>query len=232
MFLKGLDVISKSESISFAHAKLTSPVPRDPNSNGGNKSGPCGPIAKSNPTATFKAGETISVSWLETVNHPGRFIFSLSSNNDQNFVNFATIVDTQNTGGMHSFSSSIKLPDVTCDNCTLRMIQSMEENPNAPTYYSCADIKIIPAVDTNTSTQSSNAPAANGDGAEGSNVVQGSKFGGGGCGTIQTDKNSNQINFSGPESSETIGKNEILLLVMIPFFIFLKLRISRRNFIS
>ncbi len=127
-----------------AHTKLTSPVPRDPGGNGGNKVGPCGGFAKvPNPTTTFTAGSNVTVTWTETINHPGKFLFAISSDNDVTFKNFATIIDDQNTSGAHNSSASLKIPDVQCTSCTLQIIQSMEENPLNPTYYySCADVKI------------------------------------------------------------------------------------------
>lgn len=133
----------------WSHARLTFPVPR--NNNSGIKTGPCGGLARSANPMVFKGGDTITVRWEETVQHPGRYIFSLSLANDQGFQNnvLATVIDVQDNPNNipHLYQTQIKLPDIDCPACTFQMIQSMEENPARPTYYySCADIVIQPSV--------------------------------------------------------------------------------------
>lgn len=216
-----------------AHAKLTTPVPRDPTSNGGNKTGPCGPVAKAaTVSATYNAGENVTIKWTETINHPGRFFFAISSDSDVSFKNFATYVDDQNTSGMHTYSATFKLPDVGCENCTLQMIQSMEENPSAPSYYySCADVKIVKAQTTSspsptptpspTSSPSSSVHTQSTDmsSSSSSHVAEGTKFGGG-CGMIQK-INRSSLNFKA-KSSDGVTVSSILLL--IPFLMWIILR--------
>lgn len=130
----------------FAHARLLSPAPRS--NNAGIKAGPCGGLARGAPTR-LTPGSTITVAWEETINHPGRYILSLSPANDLGFENNvinANIPDRAPSAAdplplRYSFQWTV--PDIECETCTLQLIQSMEENPAAPSlYYSCADIRI------------------------------------------------------------------------------------------
>ena len=117
-------------------------VPRSTSS--GLKTGPCGGIARTSNSKIFQTGSTITVSWEETINHPGRFEIYFSPANDANWVLLKTIVDVQN-GGFGS--ATITLPSAPCTACTLQMIQVMTEDPNNPSlYYSCADIQLTGAV--------------------------------------------------------------------------------------
>jgi hypothetical protein len=134
----------------FSHARLVSPTPR--NNSAGLKIAPCGEIPKGTTPTMLIAGSTITVNWQETINHPGRFLFSYSVDNDQTFTQIAEVLDDQDGGGIHNFSTQITVPNITCTNCTFRMVQSMEENPANPSlYFSCADVTILPA-DTPTTT--------------------------------------------------------------------------------
>jgi len=172
-------------SLLFAHARLTFPQPR--NNNAGIKAGPCGGLARSATPTNVVGGQMLTVQWQETINHPGRYIFSMSFANDLGFAQniLATIPDVQDDGGLpHIYTAQIPIPNVNCSTCTIQMIQSMEENPVAPTYYySCADINITQAAvvppttpidDGGLVTQSSSAPEKSF-----------ADFGGG-CGTVKS----------------------------------------------
>src|SRR5665213_1338129 len=110
------------------------------------KVGPCGGVARTTTPKVLTAGAMVRVDWLETIQHPGRYEFYLSTANDTNFTLIATVPDNQDGVNdlPHWFTSMIKMPDnVTCDACTLQMIQVMTENPVSPTYYySCADVQL------------------------------------------------------------------------------------------
>lgn len=132
-------------SLAWGHARLMSPAPR--NNNAGIKTGPCGGLARSATPTAVEGGKMLTVQWEETINHPGRYIFSLSQGNDVGFSQnvLATIVDEQNVGVAlpHRYQAQVMIPNMNCPTCTLQMIQSMEENPAAPTYYySCTDLDI------------------------------------------------------------------------------------------
>lgn len=127
----------------LAHARLRPAGNLPPRStNAGIKTGPCGGLPRSaNPTVLQK-GSTITVSWEETINHPGRFEFYFSLAGDTGWQLLKSVPDDQNGGGLpHQFSTTLTLPDVDCTGCTIQMIQVMTENPASPSlYYSCADI--------------------------------------------------------------------------------------------
>lgn len=132
------------EALAHARIKVTGAlVPRS--NNAGIKVGPCGGLARLANPAVYPPGATIQVDWEETINHPGRYEFYFSQANDANFVLLRTIEDNQDTTNdlPHQYSTTITLPNVTCDACTLQMIQVMTENPAAPSlYFSCADIRL------------------------------------------------------------------------------------------
>lgn len=109
----------------------------------GVKTGPCGLYPKVTP-AVLTSGQTLTVTWEETIHHPGRFEFYFSQAGEANFQLLKTVENTQNDNNVpHQYSTTVTLPNVTCDSCTFQMIQVMTENPAAPTnYYSCADMQL------------------------------------------------------------------------------------------
>lgn len=139
-------ILSFSSQV-FGHARLRSDGSIPPrNNNAGLKSPPCGGVARTNSNTTLTAGETITITWEETINHPGYFEFAFSQGNDQNFVRVLVVQDNQNNRNdlPHQYSAQIQVPDITCQDCTFQLIQVMTENPNNPSlYYSCADINIV-----------------------------------------------------------------------------------------
>jgi len=190
--------VSLSSFLALAHTRLVAPTPR--NNNSGIKMGPCGGLARTATPTVLNGGQPLLVKWEETINHPGKFLISLSMANDANFTLLKSVSDDQNAGIAlpHEFQASVDIPNINCDNCTLQMIQSMEENPAAPSfYYSCADIKIVASgVASTTTTLPSNTGGNQTQSAStgGQNVsaMETAKFGGG-CGlvsSINKDKNS------------------------------------------
>jgi hypothetical protein len=137
-----------------AHARIAVGSNLPPRSTSpGLKTAPCGGVIRTNIPTILQAGTTMTVSWEETINHPGQFEFSFSKKNDLGFTPMklstdvdAVIIDTQNgTNDLpHQFSATIKIPTENCAACTIRLIQVMTENPDNPTYYySCADVQIV-----------------------------------------------------------------------------------------
>lgn len=136
---------SFSASFALGHARLKPSAGVNPRStNAGIKSGPCGGLARVTP-AMLTSGQKLTVTWEETIQHPGRFEFYFSSANDQNFTLLATVPDIQDNSATlpHQYSVELTLPSVTCTDCTLQMIQVMTENPASPSlYFSCADMQL------------------------------------------------------------------------------------------
>ncbi len=138
-----------------AHILLTSPQPRTESQ----KSGPCGAGAADlrGPTvATFQAGETITVTWNEFVEHPGHFRIALDEDGQDGFFDPMSFDDVSGGPGVlmdgiaheddGEYSLQVQLPNVACDNCVLQVIQMMTDK--APygdgndLYYQCSDIVI------------------------------------------------------------------------------------------
>jgi len=137
-----------------AHIELTSPTPRYDDQ----KEGPCGRGKTDKRTTnitTFAPGEKITVTWTETVNHPGHYRISFDPDGTSAFVDPKSFTDLNtapsvlvdgiaDTPGKKTYSQEVTLPDVECDNCTLQVVQVMTDK--APygngddLYYQCADL--------------------------------------------------------------------------------------------
>ena len=128
------------------------------------KSEPCGRPdgERGDNIHTYAPGETITLSWVEYVAHPGYFRIAFDNDGDDDFRNPASIAPASRTCaegeancgdgdfynnatvllddvGRHdvaengkAYSVDVKLPDVECDNCTLQIIQLMTEASKAP----------------------------------------------------------------------------------------------------
>lgn len=191
-----LMTILLSSAVSLAHARLTSPAPR--NNNAGIKTGPCGGLARSATPTNVQGGQMLTVNWEETINHPGKFIISLSMKDDLNFTQniLKQVVDTQDNGNTpHVYTTQVLIPDINCSTCTLQLIQSMEENPAAPTYYySCADLNITSSTVVNPPPPAPMPPTVVETMSTKSSLKTPLKVGAGGCGTIQ-DSNEHKRGF-------------------------------------
>lgn len=147
-----------------AHIALSSPLPRHVEQ----KSGPCGVgpnDARGDEVATFQGGETIMVRWTETVDHPGHFRISFDNDGHDDFgdpagyddfySNPAVLVDeiADKSGPQQMYEQAVTLPLMSCDNCTLQVIQVMTDKPpyevgTNDLYYQCADIVLMGAAET------------------------------------------------------------------------------------
>ncbi len=137
-----------ASQLAWGHAHLISPAPRNPDP--GIKVGPCGPFAKVANPITLTGGTTLTVQWQETINHPGKYIFTWLQQNDTPMPGVPVVMIPDNANGNgdlpHNYTTTLVVPNTACANCGLQMVQSMEENPAAPTYYySCVDIRIAVA---------------------------------------------------------------------------------------
>jgi len=133
-----------------AHIELTSPTPRTADQ----KIGPCGAAGSKRGTkvATYRPGETITVEWDETVDHPGHYRIALDDDGDDSFKTPSrpddafpqTLADqiVDRSGGGH-YKQQITLPNINCTNCTLQLIQVMTTSiPYNSFYFQCADLVI------------------------------------------------------------------------------------------
>lgn len=168
-------------SAASAHITLTSPKPRTAEQ----KEGPCGEAGSKRGTnvTRFASGEKITVTWKETVPHPGHFRISFDAEGQSGFVDPKTatemnsaptvlVDDIADKTGTQTYSQEVTLPDVECENCTLQLIQLMTDKPpygdGNDLYYQCADIALsrsaTPAADAGSSSGSSGTPAPADDG--------------------------------------------------------------------
>lgn len=141
-----------------AHIQLESPTARTSDQ----KTGPCGAAGstRGDNVTTFEAGETITITWEETVDHPGHYRIAFDADGQDDFVDPAAFDDfdtnaavmLDNIGdevGGGTYSEQITLPNEPCDNCTIQVVQVMTDK--APygdgndLYYQCADIRIVAA---------------------------------------------------------------------------------------
>jgi hypothetical protein len=131
-------------ALAVAHSNLVNPVPR---AGEDIKTAPCG-AAPATPVATYNPGDMVMIEWEETIDHPGHYRLTLSPDGIDGFPQIIVEdnipdIDGAVPAGGRQFSRMEMIPNHVCDRCTLQLVQSMEENPAAPTYYySCADIRI------------------------------------------------------------------------------------------
>jgi MYXO-CTERM domain-containing protein len=179
-------------SSAAAHIELVDPLPRYELP--ANKSCPCGdgdsnrqcdvpasestdPNRSTNVT-TFEAGSTITVVAEEYIDHDGRMRVAfdpdgadLSDFNDNILMDVADPREAGlSTTSPRVWEFQIQLPDMTCENCTLQVIQVMNGNTTTPvmdpapasTYYSCADIRLVAPGTLNEGEGGSSGSAAGG----------------------------------------------------------------------
>lgn len=134
------------------------------------KTGPCGDEGTAAETGTvtaFRSGQTITIRFRETIFHPGHFRVALATNDRSELPPPPPVMDGRTDCGSvpimdppvfpvladgvlpHTSPLSgdqtieVTLPDdVTCDHCTLQIIQWMSEHSAPCFYYHCADISI------------------------------------------------------------------------------------------
>jgi hypothetical protein len=138
--------------LALGHAGLRVPTPRTTDIRAGTsiKTGPCGPYAPgTGARTTLTAGATFTVEFDETINHTGYFQLFYSEVRDTNFVLLQDRIPHSNAAPSPSFanpraySTTITVPNVSCSECTLQLIQVMEDRSPPTLYFSCADIAIV-----------------------------------------------------------------------------------------
>jgi MYXO-CTERM domain-containing protein len=158
-------------STASAHIQLRDPPARYEvtNFDNGIKSCPCG-LGSSNRTCNlavdssdpdrstrvsrFEAGSTITLVFDEFVDHAGRFRVAFDPDGadmaDFNANVLEDMPDPAGTGGQ-TWEIQVTLPNMTCTNCTLQLVQAMEVDVNTPiadpapisSYYSCVDLELV-----------------------------------------------------------------------------------------
>lgn len=144
-----------------AHIHLMTPQARTDSLTGDQKDQHCGVAGQTRTTnrvTTYKPGETVTVTWMEPINHPGWFRIALQPNGDifpippasngQAIVGGtaqASNMPTEDLTGMTDattgaiiiadrvadglLTSQITMPNMECANCTIQFIQVMIDKP-------------------------------------------------------------------------------------------------------
>lgn len=188
-----------------AHIHLTNPLSRTDLPTGDQKEQHCGVLNQQRTmrVTTYRPGQTITVTWQETINHPGHFRIAFQPNGDifgipKPGAGAGGFPDDDLTGETDADNGSIvlkdmildgtlqaeiTLPNMECSNCTLQFIQVMTDKPPYTTdpasddiYFNCADIVL--AADAPDAGPSGGDDAGTGSG---SNTNNGEL--GGGCST-------------------------------------------------
>lgn len=136
-----------------AHSVLTSPLPRIAGANGsGLTTGPCGTARTAAQPVTMPPltpGASLTVTWSETINHPGCFHVDFSPAGDLNFVPLAILPHSTAGAPPRPYSTMVTLPTAPCTACTLRVRQiQLAADPVAgtcpetgiTTYFTCANV--------------------------------------------------------------------------------------------
>lgn len=157
-----------------AHIAMSSPAPRHTEQ----KTGPCGIAGdmRGDKITTYKPGETITVTWMETINHPSHYRISFDDDGFDDFVDPATADELYSNGtvlldgiadangGM--YMAEVTLPDIQCDTCTLQLVQVMLDKPpygdGNDLYYQCADLILEGPVMGTTGTTGSTSDGTTG----------------------------------------------------------------------
>lgn len=137
----------------FAHIQLDEPTQRE----GAQKAGPCGAAnsTRGSDITALTGGSSFTVKWRETINHPSHYRISIDldgqdgfedpASQDDFFTNDLVLADNIADGGT-PYETTITIPNMDCDNCTLQLIQVMYDKPpygdGNDMYYQCADITI------------------------------------------------------------------------------------------
>ncbi|MEY2937310.1 MAG: hypothetical protein RL033_8059 [Pseudomonadota bacterium] len=144
--------------------------------NGDNKSCPCGsgstnrrcarPAEFSDPDrstdriTTYAPGDTITVRFDEYVAHSGRYRIAFDPDGAElDDFNAHILLDEPdpvgkvgNAGSGSMWEFQVTLPDMTCENCSLQLIQVMDGNmedlvlnpvDRGGTYFQCADVRLV-----------------------------------------------------------------------------------------
>ena len=156
-----------------AHIHLTAPQARTDSLTGDQKDQHCGvanQVRNAARVTTFKPGETITVTWMETVQHPGYFriafqpngsVFNIPAAGNGPPAGFPSVDQTGMTDAATGtiilkdripdgmLSAQVTLPNMECNNCTLQFIQVMTDKAPYTTdalsddiYFNCADITL------------------------------------------------------------------------------------------
>jgi len=144
----------------YAHTKLlvNSATPPRIDADNLKSPAPCGGIPRTDKPAIFTQNQTVTIEWVETIDHDGFYTLKIARS-DNDIVADNLMLDMQFNNDVsgsedHDYSESIQMPNESCTDCTLQLIQHMVVGQSVSPYFSCADIAIV---DPNDNVAPSNA---------------------------------------------------------------------------
>jgi MYXO-CTERM domain-containing protein len=192
-----LGAVTLTSGTALAHIRLNEPAPRFSPTGVDQKSPMCGAGTPTGDVTWYQPGETITVQWDETIDHPGHFRISLDSDGGDDdlvdptsYTDFdvapSVLLDNIPDNGGSTFSAMVTLPMVECDKCTLQVIQVMTDKPpftlpGNDIYYWCADIRISTTPPMTTATTGAGGSGSGGGATTGSTTGGGVTSGSGGA---------------------------------------------------
>jgi hypothetical protein len=155
----------------LAHSRLEAPISFQVTDSLGNpqKTAPCGGAGTpSGVVTTVTAGSQLTVTWTETILHPGYFRIGIARSQSE-FVTPVPVLDNNGTNcassptqsnptypilvdGLFqhsspapgsSYTTTVTVPMMSCDNCMLQLMQFMSSHAPPCYYYQCAALKIV-----------------------------------------------------------------------------------------
>ena len=134
-------IVTAIASTAHGHARLKSPAPRDsgssykdPPQNNVGTGQPCGNNMRtaSQPSTTLTPGAALTVTFEETVNHPGCFVVDFSASGDTNFTVLGVkshmnppAPTSPTMSNPRPWSVGVTVPTAPCTACTIRVRQLM-----------------------------------------------------------------------------------------------------------
>ncbi len=202
-----------------AHALLETPAPRDQR-DGYKDSTPCGVTrASTQPHTSYAPGQQLSVDWLETVDHAGCFLVELSLEGDLDFQILGRLSHADppppegpTSAAPRRWSLPVTLPNVSCQDCTLRLRQIMADEdldgdacppptpPPGSVYTTCANISIASSVGGDGAGGSSAGGSSAGGSSAGGSSAGGSSIGGSSAGNSSIGGSSAGVSSAGGSS--------------------------------
>src|SRR5664279_2081580 len=204
IYVPTLLTLASLASGAWAHISLDAPPSRyfDPSTqvslqdSAHLKNAPCGAVGSTRATdpaliTTFQPGQTITVHWHETVAHPGFFriafsadgtTFPAASVTPQTVAPPLLVDGIAKISGQTSYTYDVTLPNVTCDQCAIQVLQFMSDHyaamDNSYFYYQCADL-ILAASEGGSGGAAGNGGAKGGGGVTSSGGSTNDASGGG-----------------------------------------------------
>jgi len=147
-------------SLAEAHIQLMSPTARYIQDDNGLKAAPCGSGTKTGTITPLVPGQTLTVTWKESVSHAGHFRIALSANQSDFVEPTSLAIPTtlpswdladgiQDKTGNQTYDQTVQIPNVECPACVLQVIQVMSTGtdgtntgPFSGVYHACADLNI------------------------------------------------------------------------------------------